>query len=299
MPLDLLLITLAALVGVRLQRRPGADRLRERIWNANYVLLIPAAAVFAFLSIDLDRALLGVIACGVAAWWATVALGWLWARGTARTRSMRGALILIAGFPNTGFVGYPLAHLAFGAEGLRLAVIYDQVSLLIPSVVVSTIIARRHATTPNEAASLRRQVLLSPPLWTVLIVVALRLTIVREPVELDALGTVIGRVIGPIGFLLLGMSIPLHGFRHDRHDVVLTAGAVAIRLLAAPALVWCAAQVFSVDVPAALYLIAAMPTAFHALVMSRLNDLEVAVVRLGVVASTVIAVVGTVAWSVA
>ncbi|MCW2956554.1 MAG: permease [Thermoleophilia bacterium] len=296
MVIQLLIIAVAAAVGLRLQRWAGADRFRELLWHANYVVIIPLAALYAFLSIELDGELLAIVACAVTAWWLTVGASWLWARSVARTRPMRGALVLVGAFPNTGFIGYPLANLAFGAEGLRLAVIYDQVSLLVPAIVVATIIARRHAVAPDLAASLRRQVLLSPPLWMVVAVVAARLTVVHDPVELETLGVVIGHLIGPIGFLLLGLSLPLHGFGHGRREVFDTAGAVMVRIAVAPALLWCVARTAGVDVPAALYLIAAMPTAFLSLVISRLNGLEVAVVRLGVLASTTLVVGGTVAW---
>lgn len=298
MLVDLLLFAAFGVIGLHLQRTPYGAVVRERLWTANYVLLLPVAATFAFLTVDLDRELLRVLCCTVLAWWLTVALAGLYAMVVSHTRPMRGALWLVGAFPNTGFIGFPLAHLAFGADGLRLAVIYDQVSLVIPAIVVSTIIAQRHATNgpDDDAPSVWRTVLVSPPVWSVLVLLALRATIIPEPLELDWLGAFVGAIVGPVGFLLLGLSLPLGDYTHGRREVLDVAGAIAVRIMAAPALVWVVSHAAGVDVPGVLYLISAMPTAFHALVIARLHGLEVNVVRLGVLASSVGVVTVTVAW---
>lgn len=301
MLLALLLLAAALVLGVQLQRRrPNADRVREFVWRCNFVVLIPLAAAYAFLSIELDRQLLGVIAIGVVAWWLTVLAAGGWARLVAPTRQTRGALWLVGAFPNTGFVGFPLAYLAFGTDGLRVAVIYDQVGLVVPMVVVATIIARRHADSPAPAdvadRSVVREALTSPPLVTVLAMLAIRATIVRDPIELDVLGQAIAQVVGPVGFLLLGLSIPLGGFTHRAAEVGATMGAVLVRIALAPALVWMIATAAGIDVPPALYLCAALPSAFATIVIARLHDLEVDIVRLGLVTSTAVVVAGTVTW---
>ncbi|MBC7461512.1 MAG: hypothetical protein H7287_09135, partial [Thermoleophilia bacterium] len=54
MLLDLLPHVIAARVGLRLQSWRQGERLRARLWQANYVLVLPIAACYAFLSIDVD-----------------------------------------------------------------------------------------------------------------------------------------------------------------------------------------------------------------------------------------------------
>lgn len=300
MATTLLLLAVAALVGIRLQRRDAvrARRLRERLWTINYALLIPIAAVYALLSIRIDQALVALVACWIAAWWLTVGAAGAWARFACRSPQARGATWMAGAFPNTGFLGFPLAYLAYGTDGLRLAILYDQLSLVAPAVVVSTMIARRHA--PREAAadaeppeSLMRIALLSPPLWTVAILLVLRATLVTEPVDLELLGSMIGTIVGPYGFLLLGLSLPLGGYTHQRRRLVATAGAVIVRVALAPLLLLAVAWVFGVQVPAALLLIAAMPTAFHALIIGRLNALDAELLRLAVVVSSVLVIAAT------
>ena len=299
MPFDLLVLAGFLVLGIELQRRRAdADRIRERLWIGNYVVLIPLAAAYAFLTIHLDRELFAIIGCGVAGWWLTVLLAGGWSRVVAPTREARGALWLVGAFPNTGFVGFPLAYLAFGTDGLRLAIVYDQVSLVVPMIVVATVIARRHARegVVADAAdrSALREALTSPPLITVLAMLALRATLVPDPIELDAVGRAIALVIGPVGFLLLGLSIPLGGFTHRAGEVLATLGAVAVRIVAAPVLVLGVAWLAGVEVPHALLLCAALPTAFMTIVIARLHDLEVEIVRLGLVISTFLVVAATI-----
>jgi predicted permease len=304
--LEVVLLVAFGALGLWLQRRDGAraERARVRLWQANWVVLLPLAATYALLSIELDADLLAVVGCALAAWWLTVLVAGAYAWLVAPSRELRGALWLVGAFPNTGFLGFPLALLAFGTDGLRLAIIYDQVSLVVPAIVVATIIARRHAGTgvgaipaAGEAPrSLLRDVLASPPLWTVVVLVALRLTLVPDPVELELLGRGVGAVVGPIGFLLLGLSLPLAFEAHDDGVVVRTIGAMCVRMLVAPAAVWLVARSAGVDVPGAIYLVAAMPTAFHALIIARLHEVAPTVVRLGVLATSTVAVVATVVW---
>lgn len=299
---ELATTVVCGLVGLLAQRSQHGDRVRELLWSANYAVVIPLAAIYAFLAIDIDVQLVQVVACGVAAWWLTVLLAFGYGRLAGRgDRRTVGALTLLGAFPNTSFIGFPLASLAFGTEGLQLAVVYDQVSLVVPAIVVATVFARTYSHAdgaPSEApdSSLLRAVLLSPPLWTVAAVLLARATFVHDAVELRELGAVIGHVVGPLGFVLLGLSVPLHRFDHARGEVAAVTGAVAVRLAVAPASLLLVTRVAGVDAPDALYLIAAMPTAFHALIIARMHDLAPGVVRLGLLGSTAISVVGTVTW---
>lgn len=295
----LLLLAVAAAAGTWLQRRDAAraGRLLDRLWAFNYAVLIPVAAVYALLSIEIDASLLALVACWITAWWLTIALAGGWAQLACATPSARGATWMSGAFPNTGFLGFPLAYLAYGTEGLQLAILYDQLSLVVPAVVVSTMIARRHAPRSDDATeppeSLLRIALMSPPLWTVLILIVLRATVVREPIDLELLGTGIGTLVGPYGFFLLGLALPLGAYVHERARLAAAAGAITIRVAAAPLLVLLVAWPFGMSVPHALLLVAAMPTAFHALIIGRVNHLDAELLRLCVVASSAIVIAAT------
>jgi predicted permease len=299
---QLALFASCAATGALLQRGSAhGDLVRARLWQLNYAVVIPLAATYAFLSIELDLQLVRIVLCGLVAWWLTVGLAGAYAGLTGFDAPRRGALWLVGAFPNTGFIGFPLAHLVYGAKGLRLAVIYDQVSLVLPAIVLSTIIALRHGTTDERTPEVGRRspwrdVLVSPPVWAVAVLLAIRATIEHRPLELTGLGEIVAAVVGPIGFLLLGLPVPLGGFTHARREVAATLGAVVVRIVAAPCLVWLVAAATRTHVPPALLLVAAMPTAFHALVVGRVHGLDVGVLRLGLLVSTTFMVGAVLAW---
>lgn len=294
-PALLFLMLAGGIIGLRIQSYPGSERARHWLWNANYIVLIPAASAYAFLTVKAGVELVAVVACGIVAWWLTVAGSWVVARTASTSRAETGALTLIGAFPNTGFIGFPLANLAFGPDGLRLAIIYDQVSLIVPAIVVATVIAQRHSTgeSGTAPASIAGLIVRSPPVWTVLVFASIRIFVLEQPAQLDWLGTLIGAIIAPVGFLLLGLSLPLHGFSHKRAEVLRVVLASCVRVLVAPVLLWLVGTAASTAIPPAMYLIAAMPTAFHTLVISRLHDLEPALVRLGVLVTTIVVVSAT------
>ncbi len=97
-----------------------------------------------FYTVDLDEGLGRALGAVILASWLVGLTGYGYARLVSSERDERGALTLVAGFGNSGFVGFPLAQLAYGAEGLTLAVLYDRLSWLVPASSISTTIARLH-----------------------------------------------------------------------------------------------------------------------------------------------------------
>ena len=121
------------LLGAAVQLAGAPPRLRDAVWIA-----FPGRSRRCWSSSrsppststkGLGRALGAVILAS----WLVGLTGYGYARLVSSERDERGALTLAAGFGNTGFVGFPLAQLAYGAEGLTLAVLYDLLSWLLPA----------------------------------------------------------------------------------------------------------------------------------------------------------------------
>ena len=309
MLLQLVILLACLIIGLLLQRSGHGEPIRAQVWRWNYILLIPVAGLYAVLSTSFDAQRLGLLACGVVAWWLVVLIGWVWARVAlpASEPGARTATWMSSVFPNTGFIGFPLAELIGGRDGLRLAILYDQVSLVIPAVVVSTLMARHgaraaHLIESGEEAQLPpwspvRELLLSPPLWAIAVGALLRVVVVHDPIELDLVGTVIAAIVGPLGFLLLGVSLPLGGGALEARHTGAAMGAVVIRIAAAPALLWLCCRLAGVDAPLVSYWIAAMPTAFHPLIIGRINGLEVRIIRRTIIVSTALVLAATGVWA--
>jgi predicted permease len=287
---QLALLAVFAGLGVAAQLRAG-PWARTIVWTGFFWVVSPVLVLHTFLTIHIDRALLLALAAAVVGAWITAALAYLYARLVAEHRDERGALALAAGFGNTGFVGIPLAQLVFGHAGVALAVLYDRLAYLVPASSVTVAVARTHGLrAPALAREGRlRAVVLNPPLLAAAAAIALRIAGVGVP-GIGPSGSVAATLVGPAGFLLLGLSVPLERFEHGREELRRAAGALAVRFAGGPLCLWAVAALSGAHVPAAFYLLAGMPSAFHLLVLARVYDLRPRLMRLLVVGSTVPAV---------
>jgi predicted permease len=246
-----------------------------------------------FLTIRVDRALVLALVAAIVGAWLAAGLAYAYARLVSERRDERGALALAAGFGNTGFVGIPLAQLAFGHAGVALAVLYDRLAYLVPSSSVTVAVARTHGLRVPALSRQRRltALLLNPPLLAAVIGICLRIGGATVP-GIGPAGTTAAALVGPAGFLLLGLSVPLERFEHGREELRRAAGALAVRFAGGPLCLLAAASATGARIPAVFYLLSAMPSAFHLLVLARVYDLRPRLMRLLVVGSTVPAVAG-------
>jgi predicted permease len=287
-----LLATLVALpVGLAVQRAYGSERLRARAWTIYFWTLAPLLVFTTFTLVRVDRKFLLALAAAILGTWMLGLVAYGYAYLVGRSREERGALMLAAAWSNTGFVGIPLTQLAFGHPALALAVVYDRLSWLFPATSLSVVVARLHGRAPSAAGRRRRvALLLNPPLWAAVLAVTLRAGSVHLP-GMHSLQSWCGWAIGPAGFLLLGLALPLERLAHGSDELGRAAGALALKFAGGPLALFVAGRAVGADVPHAFYLLAAMPCAFHLLVLARVYDVRPSLMRLLVVGSNAIAVV--------
>lgn len=294
---EIVLLILSFAAGIAVQRALPSDRFRARAWTAYFWTMAPVLVFYSFSTVTFDRALGLALAAAILATWTVAGLGYAYAALVADDRDERGALALCAGFPNTGFVGYPLAQIALGSPGLALAVLYDRLAWLVPATAISTTVARLHGKRAERRSdrSRLRAALANPPLLAAVAAVALRAADVPLGAAVTPLGHAAGAVVGPAGFFLLGLALPLDAPAHDARELRRAAGVLLIRFAVAPLVLLGAGAALGTVVPTAFYLAAAMPCAFHLLILARVFDLRPQLVRLLVVASTIPAVTAVVA----
>ena len=286
-----LLLLLVLLVGAGTQLAGSPTRLRDGLWVVFFWTFSPVLVFVTFLTVDLDEGLGRALAAAILASWLVGLVGYGYSRAVARERDERGALTLAAGFGNTGFVGFPLAQLAFGSDGLALAVLYDRLSWLVPASSISTTIARLHGRRRLEVSPRHRlrTVLANPPLHAFWLALVLRAAGVTVP-GTDAAQEFVGAVIGPYGFLLLGLSLTLERTAGPVGELRRALGAVAIRFAGGPLALLGTATLLGADVPGVFFLLAAMPSAFHLLILARVYDVRPALMNRIVVGTTIPAV---------
>jgi predicted permease len=286
-----LLLLVFLLAGAAVQLAGAPPRLRDGVWLAFFWTFSPILVFVTFLTVDLDQGLGRALAAVILACWLVGLAGYGYARWVATERDERGALTLAAGFGNSGFVGFPLAQLAFGSEGLALAVLYDRLSWLVPASSVSTSIARLHGRRKLEVSPRHRlrALLANPPLHAFWLALVLRAAGVDVP-GTGAAQDFVGTVIGPYGFFLLGLSLTRERAPQRRHELRRAAGAVAIRFAGGPLALLGTGTLLGANVPGVFFLLAAMPSAFHLLILARVYDVRPALMNRIVVGTTIPAV---------
>lgn len=287
MTLSFVLFLVLGVAGAYLQRTSVGERLRNDLWTAYFNVLLPLAGLYTVLRVDVDANLVRALASALVAGWIVWLISFGAAGLLASDGASRGALGLSGAVGNTGFVGIPLAFLVFGRDGLADAILYDQLWVVVPMIVLTTAVARRMGRDgeQSERRQVWRQVALSPPLWGALSGVALRVLWVGQ-VDLHALSLFLGVVMSVAGFLLLGLSIPLERLSHSAGEVGQVSTAIAVKMAAAPLVLLAVATVAGADLPRVFFFMAAMPTAFHVLVLARICDMRADLVRLALVVST-------------
>ena len=295
-PLSLFLVTLSALAPLFLLIALGYGLKRGRVLHAAHVpvlnglvvnVTVPALVVRTLATaphmpaayVRLPLALI-LAQCGVMAL----------ASGTGRLlrlpRPTLGAVLLVATFGNTAFLGYPIA-LALLPREFPAAVLTDQFGMTIMLYICGALVGAGFGRSDGGAAARTTAILrfLRGPIFLSLVVgLAARLVpwpralLAAPPVH--ALGAALGQCLTylgqgttPLVLLALGVALRPGAALAAPKPVAL---ACALKLLACPLLMYALCRAFALhgDLLAVGVLQGAMPTAVIAGVLSAQNDME-------------------------
>jgi hypothetical protein len=289
--IEALLLAAAFVAGLFLQRHRRHAQLQRWLWDAFFWTIAPAAAIYAYTTVEIDRTLVGSLVVVALSSWLVLGIAIGVSRLVSHDDAERGALVLASGWGNTVALGYPIANYAYGPEGLALQVLYAQFYYGVPGIAISMSVARMHsAEKPGRLGGLKAALRtgLNPPLVAAVGAIALRLAGVDIADAARSLGHAAGSASGPVGLLQLGLALPLQRVSHGARDLRLGAVVLAVRHGVAPLTVFAMARGAGVAVPAVFIVASAAPVAFHIVTLSRVFGLRSDLVRLLVVVSTVV-----------
>ncbi|WP_241607645.1 AEC family transporter [Rosenbergiella australiborealis] len=150
------------------------------------------------------------------------------------SKEVIGVVALVGGIGNTSFMGYPIVESYYGASGLQIAVIADQVGSFIilstAGVITMTLCAGQRPT----AKMIIKRVFSFPPF------IALCVSIVIKPFNglpefLETPLAQIGATLSPLALFCVGLQISL---RPPRGVIVPLFSGVIWKLAFAPLIVW-------------------------------------------------------------
>lgn len=216
--------------------------------------------------------------------------GWITAKALRLDAKSAATFILICSLGNTSFLGFPFISALFGDGALGYAVLFDQFGSFLALVLLGTPLALSVSGGRVKASELAKKVFLFPPFLAM--IAGLLLHFVKLPhVALTTL-QMLGATLVPLVTIAVGMKMR---FGSIKKDLRLTLGALAIKMLLVPLLIFATltATVTTTAVGAQVSLVeSAMPPMVMSVVYAArfgLNvHLAVSAVALGIIASFVI-----------
>ena len=260
-----------------------------------YYLLLPALVLEVLwqvpLSLDTPRIALSA-ASGVIG---GLMLSWAICRKQRMPRTVTGAVMLAAAFPNATYLGLPVLEAVLGPAGRSIAIQYDLFActplLLTAGISVAQYYGAR-ATPIHPVLA----ILQTPPLLAAILAVVLNLTGVPLPVIIDDWLGLMGGAVSPLMLIALGLSL--------RWDTLRVAYAwpvaivTVIQLALMPIWVWLAAQLFGLsgDTLIGMVLEAAMPSMVLGLVICDRYGLDTSLYAAAVTATTALSFITLPLW---
>lgn len=216
---------------------------------------------FWFLSASMWLVFLGAWAV-----FATLGRALHWSRGRI------GALTLVCGLGNTAFIGYPMIEVLRGREGLKLALVADQLGCFLALAIGGTIVAAAYSGRSASAKAVTRRVLTFPP-FVSLVVGILAALLGGWPQPVDAILDRLGATLVPIALFSVGLQFRLQFQRGQGGALALALGW---KLALAPLVVWIVGLAMGVSdaILTVAVLESAMAPMISAAILAEQNDLE-------------------------
>lgn len=278
----LVVTALGAFVG----RRFGIDVRPFSTMGFN--LFSPSLVFVSMADIDLPADVaLSIVGVGAAALVIALLLAGVQARVSDLDSGERAGVGLVAGFPNSGNMGLPISFLAFGDEGLEIAVVVFVTS----AVLVFTCGVMVASSASGRAwGHVARAPLTVPSVWAAFGGLAVNWAGVDLPPIVEASVGTMAQAAVPVMLVVLGLQLERSW---SLSASPATLGASAQRLILGPAVSWALCSVVGLDgvVRDTVTVMGAMPTAVVTTILATEYEADAAEVTKGVVITTLASVV--------
>ena len=208
--------------------------------------------------------------------WAVFAGAWVLFATLGRvlhwSRERVGALILVCGLGNTSFMGYPMIEALRGQDGLKLAVVADQVGCFTVLAVGGIVVAALYSGREPKARDVVRRVLTFPPFFAFAIAAVVG-ACGGWPSAVDGVLSRIGGTLTPLALFSVGLQFKLH---LDRSQLGALGLGLSWKLLIAPLLTYLTGRALGItpDILTIATLQTAMAPMISAAILADQNNLE-------------------------
>jgi predicted permease len=188
------------------------------------------------------------------------------------SRARIGALTLVCGLGNTSFIGFPMIEALHGREGLKLALVADQLGCFLALAIGGSVVIALYSGKSASAADVARKVVLFPPFLSLVVGIFAGL-LGGWPQPVDAIFDRVGATLVPIALFSVGLQFRLQFQRNQAAALLLGLGW---KLALAPLLIWLGGLAIGVSgaILAIAVLQSAMAPMISATILAGQNDLE-------------------------
>jgi predicted permease len=276
---------LVAAAGAALQRWRGLTV--GALGPAAMYLFSPALVLNGLLTTDLPASVsLRVVAAAFLTLTATLLLSHVVSVLARHPRSLQAGFTLATGFPNAGNMGIPVSFLAFGDDGLAVAIIIFvmQGSLSWPVGIYIAARGRAHGWEPLVKA------LQVPTVYAVPVALVIRWAGWDLPVAIDRPIEMLAAATIPVMLIILGFQL---GDGIDWRRWRSLAGSTVMRLVAGAGIGYAVTLAVGLEGVAqqTVIVVAAMPTAVFTTILATEFDAEPRFVTSSVVVSTLVSLI--------
>ena len=146
--------------------------------------------------------------------WINIVVSWMLfgflGRKLGWSRSITGALIIMAGFGNTSFVGIPIIQALYGKAGIETVILIDQpgsfVALTTLGIFIANIYSDKHKPT---ASGIFKNIIKFPPFIAFVLGVVLNVAGVAIAKDMNAIFETLGGLVVPLALISVGMQLEL------------------------------------------------------------------------------------------
>lgn len=271
-PLFLLILLGYALKRARILHVAHVPVMNGLVVNVTFpALIIHSLAAAPVLPLQMFRLPLALLLAELG----VMALAFGLGRAARLGRPTHGALLMTTAFGNTGFLGYPIA-LALLPHQFPAVILADQFGMTIPLYVSAALVGASFGAADADRTAALARFFRSPMFWSVLVGGTARLTAWPSLPGWDSVAQCLiylGQGTTPLVLLALGVALRPGAVRARPGAALL---ACALKLFVLPLLMWAVCRLLGLngDERAVGVLMAAMPTAVMASVLSGQSDLD-------------------------
>lgn len=231
---SIIFIIVCMLAGVVLRRLKAVPPNAHTALNQFAIyLLLPALTLYYIPKIQVSSQLLYPVGAG----WFSFIFSWVFFATLGKlfgwSRRLQGCLIIVGGFLNSSFIGFPVIEALYGKEGLKVAIMADQPGTFVMLSTGGVLAAVLYSSGKPSAAVVAKKVFTFPPF------IAFAIGATMNLLHLDFSDTVqqvlqkLGSCVTPVALVAVGLQLTID--RKSKHWGFLALG-LGVKLILIPAL---------------------------------------------------------------